>query len=37
LNYNSIIVGIFLVGIVGFILDILMGLIANKFDYRVKG
>lgn len=37
LNYNSIIVGIFLVGIVGFILDILMGLIANRFDYRVKG
>ncbi len=36
LNYTSILVGIFLVGIVGFILDILMGLIANRFDYRVR-
>lgn len=34
LNYTSIIVGIFLVGIVGFILDIFMGMVANKFDYR---
>ncbi len=37
LNYTSIVVGIFLVGIVGFILDIFMGMVANKFDYRVRG
>lgn len=36
LNYHSIIIGILLIGIVGFILDILMGLIADKFDYTKR-
>ncbi len=37
LNYTSIIVGILIVGIVGFILDVIMGVIANRFDYRTYG
>ena len=37
LNYHNIIIGIFLVGIVGFILDIMMGKIANYFDYTKRG
>jgi nitrate/nitrite transport system permease protein len=37
LNYYNIIIGIILVGIVGFVLDIIMGLIADKFDYRKRG
>jgi nitrate/nitrite transport system permease protein len=37
LNYYNIIIGIILVGLVGFILDIIMGLIADKFDYRKRG
>ncbi len=37
LNYNNIIIGIFLVGIVGFILDLIMGRIADYFDYRKRG
>jgi nitrate/nitrite transport system permease protein len=37
LNYHNIIIGIFIVGLVGFILDILMGLIADRFDYRKRG
>jgi nitrate/nitrite transport system permease protein len=37
LNYTSIIVGILIVGVVGFILDLLMGLIAQRFDYRTHG
>ncbi|MDD2697665.1 MAG: nitrate ABC transporter permease [Arcobacteraceae bacterium] len=37
LNYTSIIIGIFLIGIVGFILDIIMGMIADRFDYTKKG
>ena len=37
LNYTSIIVGIVIVGVVGFILDLIMGVIANKFDYRSHG
>ena len=36
LNYYNIIIGIIIVGIVGFILDILMGYIADFFDYRKK-
>lgn len=36
LNYHNIIIGIFIVGIVGFILDIFMGKIADYFDYRKK-
>lgn len=37
LNYTSIIVGIVIVGVVGFILDMVMGLIAQRFDYRTHG
>ncbi len=37
LNYNNIILGIIVVGIVGFILDLAMGKIADFFDYRKKG
>lgn len=37
LNYAHIIIGIILVGIVGYILDTLMGLIADFFDYRKRG
>lgn len=36
LNYHNIIIGIFLVGIVGFILDIAMGKISNYFDYTKR-
>ena len=36
LNYHNIIIGIMIVGIVGFILDILMGVIADYFDYRKR-
>lgn len=37
LNYTNIILGIVIVGIVGFILDLLMGYLANMFDYRNRG
>ena len=37
LNYHNIILGIITVGIVGFFLDIMMGKIADYFDYRKKG
>ncbi|MBD3823268.1 MAG: nitrate ABC transporter permease [Epsilonproteobacteria bacterium] len=37
LNYYSIIIGIILVGLIGFILDIVMGKIADYFDYRKQG
>lgn len=37
LSYHSIIIGIFLVGLVGFALDILMGMIADRFDYTKRG
>ena len=37
LNYYNIIIGIIIVGIVGFILDLVMGYIANYFDYTKKG
>lgn len=36
LSYHNIIIGILLVGIIGFILDILMGKIADYFDYRKR-
>lgn len=36
LNYYNIIIGIFLVGLVGFLLDVIMGRIADYFDYRKK-
>jgi len=37
LAYHNIIIGIITVGIVGFFLDMIMGKIANYFDYREKG
>jgi nitrate/nitrite transport system permease protein len=37
LNYENIIIGIILVGFVGFFLDVVMGKIADYFDYRKKG
>ena len=37
LKYTSIIIGIMIVGLVGLALDVLMGYIADKFDYRKKG
>jgi len=36
LNYHNIIIGIIIVGLVGFILDIIMGRIADFFDYRKR-
>lgn len=36
LSYHNIIIGILLVGVIGFILDILMGKIADYFDYRKR-
>lgn len=37
LNYYNIIIGIILVGVIGYILDLIMGMIADFFDYRKKG
>jgi len=37
LNYHSIIIGIAVVGVIGLILDAIMGLIADFFDYRKRG
>jgi nitrate/nitrite transport system permease protein len=37
LNYPNIIIGIFIVGIVGYILDAIMGRIADYFDYTKRG
>ena len=37
LNYHNIIIGIIIVGIVGYLLDLIMGKIANYFDYTKKG
>jgi len=37
LNYYNIIIGIIIVGIIGYILDFLMGKIANYFDYTKRG
>lgn len=36
LAYHNIIIGIIIVGLIGFILDIIMGKIADYFDYRKK-
>ena len=36
LNYFNIIIGIIIVGLVGFLLDIIMGKIADFFDYRKR-
>ena len=36
LAYHNIIIGIILVGLIGFILDVIMGRIADYFDYRKK-
>jgi len=37
LAYANIIIGIIIVGLVGFMLDVIMGKIADYFDYRKKG
>lgn len=37
LNYQNIIIGIVIVGIVGWILDIMMGKISDFYDYRKRG
>lgn len=37
LNYHNIIIGIILVGLIGYLLDLAMGKIAEYFDYRNKG
>jgi nitrate/nitrite transport system permease protein len=37
LNYYNIILGIIVVGIVGYLLDLIMGVIADRFDYRKRG
>ncbi|MEN8147021.1 MAG: nitrate ABC transporter permease [Campylobacterota bacterium] len=37
LNYHNIIIGIIIVGLVGYLLDLVMGKIADYFDYREKG
>ncbi len=37
LNYPNIIIGIIVVGIVGYLLDLIMGYIADFFDYRKRG
>jgi nitrate/nitrite transport system permease protein len=36
LAYHNIIIGIIVVGLVGFILDLIMGKVADYFDYRKK-
>ncbi|WP_345973139.1 nitrate ABC transporter permease [Sulfurimonas diazotrophicus] len=36
LNYPNIIIGIIIVGVVGYILDVIMGKIADFFDYRKR-
>jgi nitrate/nitrite transport system permease protein len=37
LNYHNIIIGIIIVGLVGYFLDLIMGKIADYFDYTKKG
>ena len=37
LNYYNIIIGIIIVGIIGYLLDFMMGKIADYFDYTKKG
>ena len=36
LSYHNIIIGIILVGLIGFMLDVIMGKIADYFDYRKR-
>ena len=36
LSYHNIIIGIIIVGVIGFVLDLLMGKLADYFDYRKK-
>ena len=36
LAYHNIIIGIILVGLIGFILDVIMGKVADYFDYRKR-
>lgn len=36
LAYHNIIIGIIIVGVIGFILDIIMGKVADYFDYRKR-
>lgn len=37
LNYHNIIIGIIVVGLIGYLLDLVMGKIANYFDYTKRG
>ncbi|MDA3908181.1 MAG: nitrate ABC transporter permease [Sulfurimonas sp.] len=37
LNYHNIIIGIIIVGLTGYLLDLVMGKIADYFDYTKKG
>ena len=37
LNYHNIIIGIILVGLIGYLLDLVMGKLADYFDYTKKG
>lgn len=37
LNYHNIIIGIIIVGLMGYILDLMMGKLADYFDYTKKG
>ncbi|WP_373034597.1 nitrate ABC transporter permease [Sulfurimonas sp.] len=37
LNYHNIIIGIIVVGLIGYFLDLMMGKLANYFDYTKKG
>jgi len=37
LNYHNIIIGIIIVGLIGYLLDLMMGKLADFFDYTKKG
>lgn len=37
LNYHNIIIGIIVVGLIGYLLDLMMGKIADYFDYTKRG
>ncbi|QOY55458.1 nitrate ABC transporter permease [Candidatus Sulfurimonas marisnigri] len=37
LNYHNIIIGIIVVGLIGYLLDLIMGKIADYFDYTKRG
>jgi nitrate/nitrite transport system permease protein len=37
LNYHNIIIGIIVVGLIGYLLDLVMGKLADYFDYTKKG